>query len=131
MMEQIILDNEVLRISICPTLGGKITSFYLKAKGFELAAQCSKEQKDVIDVVQKKTNSFAPYAYGMDDAFPNVDSENVNWNQKQFFYPDHGEIWNAFFEVKHQSVNSIDFIWRSSMFCYLFQKNMWPDGNTL
>ena len=130
-MEQIILDNEVLRISICQDFGGKITSFYLKARDFELAAQCSKKQHDVNGDVQKKIDSFAAYAYGMDDAFPSVNSENVDWNQQRFFYPDHGEIWKASFEVKEQSVNSINLAWRSSLFCYLYQKNMWLDGNTL
>lgn len=130
-MKQIVLDNDVLRISICPAFGGKITSFYLKTRDFELAAQCSKEQHDMNDGVRKKIDSFAPYAYGMDDAFPNINSENVDWNQKQFFYPDHGEIWKASFEVMHQSVNRVDLSWRSSLFCYLFQKSLWLEGSTL
>lgn len=127
-MEEIILDNEVLRICICPKLGGKITSFYLKEKDFELAAQRSKEQ---YDAVQKNKDSFSPYAYGMDDAFPNIISEKVEWNQRQFLYPDHGEIWRAEFETENQAAESVCLFWRSSVFQYLFQKKMWLNGSTL
>lgn len=130
-MEQIILDNETLKVSICPWLGGKITSFYLKSKDFELAAQCSKAQRDAKNAVRKKRDSFAPYAYGMDDAFPNINGEKVEWNQRQLFYPDHGEIWKAQFEVEKHSAESVGLFWRSPVFHYLFQKNMWLDGSTL
>lgn len=131
MMEQIILDNEFLRISICPALGGKITSFYLKAKDFELAAQCDKSHYDIKDAISKEKDSFAPYAYGMDDAFPNINSEEIEWNRHQLSYPDHGEIWQAEFNVKSYSSVSVSLVWRSEAFHYLFQKDMRLDGNTL
>ena len=127
-MEQIVLENEVLRIHVCPVLGGKIISFYLKAKDFELAAQRSKEQHGAM---RKKGDSFAPYAYGMDDAFPNINSEKVEWNERQLLYPDHGEIWGAEFETEWQSSESVCLSWHSSVFHYSFQKKMWLNENTL
>lgn len=126
-MEEIILENEVLRIRICPALGGKIISFFLKAKEFELAAQCGKDRHDA---VQKK-DSFAPYAYGMDDAFPNINGEMVDWDQRQLLYPDHGEIWRARFKTEKRSSKIVCLSWSSPVFHYLFRKRMRLNENTL
>ena len=131
MMEQIVLNNEILRIHVCPALGGKITSVYLKSKDFELAAQCNKNHYALKDAAWKKRDYFAYYAYGMDDAFPNIDEEKIEWNHRLLFYPDHGEIWKAQFEVVKLSPERISLSWRSTEFQYLFSKDMWLKGETL
>lgn len=84
-----VLENDILRIVLLPSFGGKIISFYHKKKDFELAAQKDFETKDIAGVNKPR---FGDYAYGMDDAFPNIDSEELVWNGKKLVYLDHGEI---------------------------------------
>ena len=132
-MQQITLENEVLRIIICPSLGGKITSFFLKEKDFELAAQSSKEQEDARCRMEEKKerSSFAPYAYGMDDAFPGISGEEVEWNNRRLLYPDHGEIWKEEFQILEQEANRVSLCWHSPAFHYQYVKNMRLEKNTL
>lgn len=131
MTEQIILDNGILRVAICPGLGGKITSFYLMEKEFELAAQRSSRRNSGGVSAPDSRESFAAYAYGMDDAFPNIESEKIERNGKVFSYPDHGEIWKAAFGVETISPESVSLCWRSPAFHYRFQKRMRISKNTL
>ena len=78
-MKQLTLENDIIRVIVCPSLGGKITSFYLKEKEFELVAQSSEAQYEARCRMSERNviDSFGPYAYGMDDCFPNIDSEYV------------------------------------------------------
>ena len=124
-MKLVTLENDALRICICPDLGGKIISFYLKERNFELTGTGGKGRLD------RKGKDFAPYAFGMDDAFPNIDGERIEWNGKYYDYPDHGEIWRARFAVEDTSVKQVRLVWRSRKFHYLYQKNLELDGNTL
>lgn len=89
MIETLTLGNESLRIWILPELGGKIISFFLKPAAFELAAQPTHGG-------YKKAcmyDSFSHYDLsGMDDAFPNIDPERIDFEGRTIRYPDHGEI---------------------------------------
>lgn len=131
--EQLILENSNLKIVIYPYLGGKITSFYLKDKKFELAAKSNlahEEAKRQMEIEGRKDN-FAPYAYGMDDAFPNVNQEMIDWKGRTFCYPDHGEIWSADFEICEQSSEYVRIKWRSPAFGYSYEKSMMLNEHTL
>lgn len=111
------LESEVLRLDIAPWLGGKIISFYHKGINFELAAQ---PQNNLLSH-PPPTNDFGPYAFGMDDAFPNVDEE---WVCGQF-YPSHGEIWSANMEVvTSPAKDRLQLRWTSSAFHYEYEKNL-------
>ena len=123
-MKQITLENDVLKVNICPSLGGKITSFYLKEKEFELAAK-GKEMRYLA------RDSFAPFAYGMDDTFPNINGEIVDWKGRKLYYPDHGEIWKARCMIRQHIENSVCLTWRSTVFHYLFEKNISLEKNTV
>lgn len=121
-----ILENDVLRIEIQSELGGKITSFYHKEKAFELAAQTSK----AIDELPAVSGGFGPYAFGMDDAFPNIDAEQIWWNGRELSYPDHGEIWMAAFDIIAQSADCVVLRWESTM-GYHYAKTLQLVGNAL
>lgn len=80
-----------------PEHGGKISSVFMKQKGFELLFQNPKE-------AYRQAELYAPFeafeACGFDDAFPTVDACDVTVGGKAVRYPDHGEIWSAKMECK-------------------------------
>lgn len=122
-----LLENDWLKIIYHPEWGGKITSFYYKEKKFELAAQCCMDLKELPSI----ENGFGPYAFGMDDAFPNINAEYITWKGRVLRYPDHGEIWRARFEVKSKSDNSVCLCWRSPAFAYCYKKTLRLEQNSL
>lgn len=132
-MKEIALENDVLRVKICPSMGGKITSFYLKEKDFELAAQSSAIRDEARRQLQakKEIGGFGAYAFGMDDAFPNIDKETVEWKGRELFYPDHGEIWKADFHVIEKTAEHVVLCWDSTAFSYRYEKEMRLEDNTL
>ncbi len=86
------LENKELAVSFDPDFGCKIHSFLHKETGFDLAAkdETGKKIKEI---------SFGDYAFGMDDAFPNIDKEKLSFNEKDYSYLDHGMVWNRKFKV--------------------------------
>lgn len=115
-----VLENDRLKIECDPGMGGKILSFYQKKKGFELAAQTGR-RRDELPAAEK---GFAPYAFGMDDAFPSIDAERIVWKGRTLAYPDHGEIWRAEFEVTDQAEDHIGLCWKSPAFAYRYEKTL-------
>lgn len=113
-----ILENEYLRVVITPGFGGKITSLFHRESLFELAAQSKDRER------MTSRHGFARYAYGMDDAFPNIDAEELIWNDRKRQYPDHGEIWNADFTVLSQGQDFVRMVWESETFSYRYEKEM-------
>lgn len=120
------LENQKLRIKFHPHLGGKITSFFHKEKEFELAAQPGKPLTEL----PAPDGNFAPYAFGMDDAFPNIDAESVQWKGRRIRYPDHGEIWMASFDVMDQSEDHAALAWNSPL-GYRYEKTLRLADNAL
>lgn len=122
-----ILENEHLKIEFEPATGGKIVSFIHKAKDFQLAAQ----KNTAFAERPGQMESFAPYAFGLDDAFPNINAEEVDWYGRKFTYPDHGEIWSAGFNAHDSSDGNFRLEWVSAKFGYRYQKHLYLNGNTL
>lgn len=120
-----ILENEILRVKIYPEMGGKIISFFHKGKIFEAAAQQRKSEE------KSARKGFARYAYGFDDAFPNIDEEDFVWNNRKLHYPDHGEIWNARFLERECGQNFYKMVWESEKFAYRYEKEFRLVGNSL
>ena len=110
-----------------PELGGKILSFYRKDKDFELAVQKGRGDGPILSGAER----FSDYAFGMDDAFPNIDAEEFLWNDRRLRYPDHGEIWNHAFQVQEQGELFAKLSWRSEAFSYLYEKSFSLEGEKL
>lgn len=124
---EMMIENDKLKIKCHPGFGGKITSFFYKENEFELAAQTDKspELRSYVE------NEFAPYAFGMDDAFPNIDEEKIHWKGKDYVYPDHGEVWRAEFEVTDQTNDSVCLCWKSPGLGYRYEKKLYLKENGL
>lgn len=122
-----LIKNNKLKIECHPEFGGKITSFFHMEKGFELAAQTSKALK----LPPSVSDGFASYAFGMDDAFPNIDAEQIHWKGRRYLYPDHGEIWRAGFIVTNQTDDSVSMYWKSPELEYGYEKKLCLKENAL
>ena len=109
-----------------PELGGKILSFYRKDKDFELAAQKGRGDGLILSGAER----FSDYAFGMDDAFPNIDAEEFLWNDRRLRYPDHGEIWNHAFQVQEQGELFAKLSWRAKPFLTCMKKAFRWKGKT-
>ena len=122
------MENETLCIGLCPELGGKILSFYEKEHGFELAAQSGRVMRMP---KEGEIPDFGDFAYGMDDAFPNINGEVFEWKGKNLHYPDHGEIWKKKLEVLSADRNSVQLYGIGAEFSYDYFKTMELEGDTL
>jgi len=129
---QIKLENEVLRVVLVPRMGGKIVSFFHKAKSFEAAAQPGENGKGVVTGKDDSDSCvFAPYAYGLDEAFPNIMEENYTWKRRTRHYPDHGEIWRGRFQILDYGQKYAELAWESRDFGYLYEKRIRLEGDSL
>ena len=116
-MKTIILENDRLKIELLPEMGGKILSFFSKEGNFELAAQPARRHPE-----GAAARKFSDWAFGMDDTFPSIDAETVEWKGRRLEYPDHGEIWKNGFALTDQTDQSASLFWKSESFGYSYQK---------
>lgn len=129
------LENEKLAVRVLPELGGKILSFRLKEKEFELAAPNRTGSYRFPGGDGEKELPFGPDfsqydASGMDDAFPNIDPGLVEWKGRQLVYPDHGEIWSHPMEGR-ETPEGIRLSYTGSRFGYRYEKRMGLKGSSL
>lgn len=101
--EEVILENDCLKVSIVPRLGGKITGILQKETGTQFLLQPGIPVENLSDP-QYDEPFLPPHAFGFDECFPTVlpasDEEGVS-------FPDHGECWSQAwdYEVVHGKVN--------------------------
>jgi len=121
------LENEVIRVVILPSMGGKVASMYRKDKNFELMFQNKKD----IYIKPKMYDAFSSYdVSGFDDAFPSIDTSIENIGGKEVLYPDHGEIWSANFTYKIKG-EKVQLMYESSIFQYSYRKTFSISGDFL
>jgi galactose mutarotase-like enzyme len=123
--ESVVLENELLRVVVLPSIGGKIASIYKKDKQFELLFQNKEE-------LYRKANVYDPFGKfdvsGFDDAFPTIDYCTVAFKNKDVNYPDHGEIWSMGFDYK-KTDNELTLCSESSILPYNYRKSVRLDGD--
>lgn len=120
-----LLENKFLRVVVYPGMGGKITSLFHKERMFEAAAQSGGAKK------RAARQGFARYAYGLDDAFPNIDEEDFIRNHRKLHYPDHGEVWSADFKILDCRQDFLKIAWESKAFGYRYEKELYLKEDTL
>lgn len=126
-MKEIVLENDRLRVVMLPELGGKITSMLLKEKNFELIPGIRQGRTDI----PRDQDDFGPYAYGLDDAFPSVDMEEIEIEGRSFHYPSHGEVWSHKMQVMQVAKKSVAMRFQSACFGYFYEKEIQLLENTL
>ncbi|MDD3278700.1 MAG: DUF4432 family protein [Lachnospiraceae bacterium] len=124
----IVLENDVLRVKVRPNPGARLVSVYHKGKAFELAAQPSGRSQGTL---QGDSPSFADFdPSGMDDAFPNIDPEQVMAAGRKLQYPDHGEVWSHPFSSRQED-EQVSLVFESGVFAYRYQKDIALEGDSL
>lgn len=90
--KELILENERLRVTLLPELGGKMIRLLSKSTGTEFLKQYVESEGDL-----KPPNlggTFKPpYAHGFDECFPTVAPSDYLFNERVIHWPDHGELW--------------------------------------
>lgn len=96
-----LLENNCLQVKVVPSIGGKTISIFHKEKQFELLYDRGGTQLQK----SKRGESFeSGEASGFDDAFPSIEKENINFQNHNLFYEDHGEIWTSSMSLDKDSL---------------------------
>ena len=119
-MDNITLENEMLKVVIIPGRGGKVVSLRRKDLNFEFAAQTGGDIKPATD-----DSKFGDYDIsGIDDAFPNIDCEKISYGGHLLSYPDHGEIWSHNMKIISTSSEAAALTFDSTRFGYHYEKTV-------
>ncbi len=122
-----ILENDVLRVTILPEKGGKLSSILYKPTQSELLFQNPKNRFEAAEW----GSDFSKFeACGFDDAFPNVDKEIFVYRGIEYNYPDHGEIWTAQFESWMEE-DACALSWESRRYRYRYCKKVRIENHTV
>ena len=125
-LDCIVIENNYISASILPELGGKICSLVYKEKNFEFASKTTHPfiQPDINTPFDKADAS------GIDDTFPNILAEEVNFNNTIIHYTDHGEIWRSKMEVEIKDY-TVHLTYKNKEKNYLFRKSIKLDEKKL
>ena len=114
------IKNKKLSIIVLPSLGGKIASIKYLENEFEFLFQTNKDYYDM----PKPDSLFEAFdASGMDDAFPNIDASEGRFENDDFHFSDHGEIWRSRFEAEVQG-SLLVMTFKSDAFQYEYTKKI-------
>jgi hypothetical protein len=121
------IENEVIKVIVIPSIGGKLASIYRKDKSFELLFQ----NKDEKYRKPKLYSAFSEYdASGFDDAFPTIDESKIIFKSREVICPDHGEIWSATFQYEIQGEKLI-LTYTSLILDYSYKKIFHIEGENV
>lgn len=102
-IERLVLENSALRVTILPSLGGKIASIQLMPDGEELLQQPLQPY-----AARTRYMSFdASDASGWDECLPSVAACEVQTATGVAQIPDHGDFWQVAWRVVAQSGNEL------------------------
>ncbi|HKK25210.1 MAG TPA: DUF5107 domain-containing protein [Gracilimonas sp.] len=90
--KEVVLENETLRITLFPELGGKMTRLENKETGTQFMKQYV-ESEGELKPPKIGFDFMPPYAYGFDECFPTVAPSSYLFNERVIQLPDHGELW--------------------------------------
>lgn len=127
--ENILIENEYLKITVLPEFGGKISKLIHKKTGTQFFKESSKKV-DEIKPPKYGDDFLPPYSFGFDECFPNVATEKIFIKGKKEILPDHGELWNRPCEYQVEG-DEITLRYNGVIFDYLFQKHLKLQNNKL
>lgn len=126
---QLVLENENLKVIINPGLGGKITALICKRSRVQFLSQ---SDVPAGSIKQQKYGSVygPPFACGFDECFPTVSPCTIQFNDKPVDLPDHGELWTQPWEYELAD-GKVTMTARGKKLNYRFTKKIWLDGCVL
>jgi len=122
------IENDALRMSVWPGVGGKVSSVVDKADGYEILFGYPTElpEQPVYDV------SYGDGWYaGWDECFPGIaPAPYLGHPYDGIRVPDHGELWGLP-TVAVPTKNGITCVWHGLRFGYRLTRKLFLDGPTL
>lgn len=125
--EQVILENDALRIVILPSLGGKIASIKVLPENEELLQQPLRPYAPRTRYMRFEEGD----ASGWDECLPSVAGCEVQTASGTVTVPDHGDFWQVPWTVDSQSRNEITLSAKGFSLPLTFRKTLRLDGNSL
>lgn len=121
-MKEIVLENEVLKLTVLPELGGKFGSLIGKANGREHLLQPPEFERRPAQY----GDPFDQYdTSGFDECFPTVGACQMADGSR---VPDHGELWSVPWKVTAQSDTSLAMEVAGTVYPYLFERRVELQG---
>lgn len=120
--EAVHIENKYLRLSVIPSLGGKIIELLNKSTGTQFLKECDRDLS-TLNKPLYGDDFLPPYAFGFDECFPNIAPGSIEIDNEIKELPDHGEIWtqDCSYEV---SENQIIIYAEGSILNYTFIKKI-------
>jgi galactose mutarotase-like enzyme len=126
-IEQVVLENSALRMTVLPALGGKIASIQILPEGEELLQKPLQTY-----VLRTRYMSFdASDASGWDECLPSVAACEVQTASGVAQIPDHGDFWQILWETGRQSGNALTIFGDGFSLPLRFSKTLRLDGNRI
>jgi galactose mutarotase-like enzyme len=126
--QAIVLENDLLKVTLLPQWGAKLSSIIYKHMDYELLWQNPGKK-------YRKTGYGDPYeageASGFDEMFPTISRcfyESEPWSGTEM--PDHGEVWSVPWEYEITE-NQVALSVKGVRFPYVLQKSVYLDGSAL
>ncbi len=125
------LENDQVRVTFLPAIGGKMIELTNKKTGRQFLLE-----------PQNKDHSYRPAFYGatfddydtsgFDECFPTIEAADYPFsrNGKKISFPDHGEVWAIPWSYRREK-NSLVLSVEGVNFSYTLQKMVQLDRNTL
>ena len=126
-IEQAVLENSTMRVTVLPSLGGKIASIQLVQLGEELLQEPLRPY-----ALRTPYMSFdSSDASGWDECLPSVAACEVQTPSGTVSIPDHGDFWQVAWQVASQSGNEVTLSADGFSLPLRFSKTLKLEGNRL
>jgi len=126
-IERIVLENSTMRVTVLPSLGGKIASIIVLPSGEELLQQPLQPYAH-----RTRYMTFdASDASGWDECLPSVAACEVQTSSGTLSVPDHGDFWQVEWETISHDGNVLEMSADGFSLPLRFNKILHLDGNRL
>jgi len=127
--KELVLENEILRMTLLPELGGKMVRLVSKQTGTEFLKQYVDSEGE-LKPPKPGFDFKPPYAFGFDECFPTVAPSNYLFNEGVIHWPDHGELWAQEWDHEQEGQRIVLKATGVNML-YEFEKEVRLNGNTI
>jgi len=126
-IEQAVLENGVLRVTVLPSLGGKIASIQIVSSGEELLQQPLRPYAPRVPYMRFDESD----ASGWDECLPSVAACEVQTASGKVSVPDHGDFWQVPWQTLSRSGTELEMSADGFSLRLRFSKTLRLDGDCL
>lgn len=126
-IKQVVLENTTLRVTVLPSLGGKIASIQIVSSGEELLQQPLRPYAPRVPYMTFDASD----ASGWDECLPSVAACEVRTVAGRASVPDHGDFWQVPWQMLSQSKTELEMSAEGFSLPLRFSKTLRLDGDRL